>query len=313
MSSRLVTIDCDYLGPEIAAAYLRIEGDEAAFVEANTSRAVPRLLEALAREGLRPEQVRYVIITHVHLDHAAGASALLAACPNAKLVAHPRAARHAKEPAKLVKSAKLVYGEERFAQIYGTIDPIDAARVDEVGDGATRALGGATLSFLHTRGHANHHLVVHDPAYGTVFTGDAFGLVYPRLQRARRFAFPSTSPTDFDGLAALDSVERILALGTRSVCLTHFGEFDDRDAIASQLGRWLGISEGLVEQARERGGDVHDDEREIRAVLDEELERAAAAAGLVLGAEDRAQLERDLALNAQGLAYAAHREEKAAR
>ena len=161
MTSRLVTIDCDYLAPELAAAYLRIEGDEAAFVEANTARAVPKLLAALARAGLAPEQVRWVIITHVHLDHAAGASALLAACPNARLVAHPRAARHAKAPGKLVASAKAVYGEARFEAIYGAIEPIDAARVDEVEDAATRDLGGATLTFLHTRGHANHHLVVH--------------------------------------------------------------------------------------------------------------------------------------------------------
>lgn len=313
MSSRLVTVDCDYLGPDIAAAFLRVEGDEVAFVEANTARAVPKLLATLDREGLRPEQVRYVIITHVHLDHAAGASALLAACPNATLVAHPRAARHAKEPAKLVRSAKLVYGPDRFDQIYGRIDPIDAARVDEVEDGATRALGGATLSFLHTRGHANHHMVVHDPAYGTVFTGDAFGLVYPRLQRAGRFAFPSTSPTDFDGMAAVESIERILALETRSVCLTHFGELEDRHAIASQVGRWLGISQGLVEEARERGGDPREDEAAIRAVLEEELARVAGEIGLSLDAEDRALLELDLGLNAQGLAHAAHREEKAAR
>jgi glyoxylase-like metal-dependent hydrolase (beta-lactamase superfamily II) len=308
MSSRLVTIDCDYLGPEIAASYLRIEGDECMFVEANTARAVPRLLAALAAAGMRPEQVRWVVITHVHLDHAAGASALLAACPNARLVAHPRAAKHVKAPEKLVASAKHVYGEERFAQIYGTIDPIDPARVDEVGDGATRPLGKATLHFLHTRGHANHHLVVHDPAYGTVFTGDAFGLVYPRLQRAKRFAFPSTSPTDFDGMAAVESVERILALGTRSVCLTHFGELTDAHEIGGQLGRWLGISEGLVLEARENGLDARAAEKTIRAVLDEELERAAKAAGLVLDAGDRALLELDLALNAQGLAHAATKE-----
>ena len=91
---RLVTIDCDYVAPQLASAYLRVQGDEAAFVETNTALAVPKLLDALAREGLRPEQVRWVIVTHVHLDHAGGASALERACPNEKLLAHPRAARH---------------------------------------------------------------------------------------------------------------------------------------------------------------------------------------------------------------------------
>ncbi len=311
MTSRLVTIDCDYLAPELAAAYLRIEGDEAAFVEANTARAVPKLLAALARAGLAPEQVRWVIITHVHLDHAAGASALLAACPNARLVAHPRAARHAKAPGKLVASAKAVYGEARFEAIYGAIEPIDAARVDEVEDAATRDLGGATLTFLHTRGHANHHLVVHDPARGTVFTGDAFGLVYPRLQRAGRFALPSTSPTDFDAVAARASVDRVLALGTRSVCPTHFGEYEDREAIAAQLRRWIDFSEALVAEARGRGQGAAAVKPAIRAALDAELDRAAAEAGIALDEGDRTLLELDLDLNAQGLAHAATRTDRA--
>ena len=91
-------------------------------------------------------------------------------------------------------------------------------------------IGDATLRVCHTRGHANHHFVVHDPARDTVYTGDTFGLVYPRLQRAGRFAYPSTSPTDFDAEAALASVDRVLALGTRSACLTHFGEVADLPA-----------------------------------------------------------------------------------
>src|SRR5690606_33155614 len=109
--------------------YLLIDGDEAAFVETNTSLAVPRMLDALAAQHLAPEQVRWVIITHVHLDHAGGASALLQACPNATLLAHPRAARHAIDPSRLVQSATSVYGAERFARLYGTIEPVEATRV----------------------------------------------------------------------------------------------------------------------------------------------------------------------------------------
>ena len=188
------TIDCDYLYPRYAAAYLRIAGDEAAFIEANTGHAAPRLLDTLARSALRPEQVRWVIVTHVHLDHAGGASALMRACPNATLLAHPRAVRHLVDPSKLVASATAVYGAERFRELYGNVDPIDAARVRALDDGESVALGDCDLRFVHTRGHANHHFVVHDPALDAVFTGDAFGLSYPALQRAGRFAFPSTSP-----------------------------------------------------------------------------------------------------------------------
>ncbi len=298
----VTTIDCEYLDqPGFAAAYLIHEGDRAAFVETNTNRAVPRLLEALAAIGVPRERVELIVITHVHLDHAGGASALARACPNAKVLAHPRAARHLIDPAKLVASARGVYGEERFAALYGTIEPIDASRVEALDDGATRPLGDATLRFLHTRGHANHHFVVHDPAYGTVFTGDTFGLVYPRLQRGARLAYPSTSPTDFDAVEARKSLDVVLGLETRSVSLTHFGELEDREVVAAQLRRWLDVSEALVEEARGRD----DAEAFVRARLEAEMTRAVTEAGLVLDESDRALIGFDLDLNAQGLAFAA--------
>ena len=298
---RLTTIDCEYVSPGLAAAYLRVQGDEAAFIETNTTHAVPLLLAALGAQQLDPAQVRYVIVTHVHLDHAGGASALMRACPSATLLAHPRAARHLIDPTKLVASARAVYGAERFDALYGAIEPIDAARVRSLDDGAEVALGDATLRFIHTRGHANHHFVVHDPARDTVFTGDTFGLVYPLLQRAGRFAFPSTSPTDFDGQAALESVDRVLALGTRSACLTHFGEVDDLAFIAEQLRGWLRLSETLVGEAVGRS----DAEAFIHARLEAALLKSAEERGLVLDSADHELLAFDLSLNAQGLAFAA--------
>ncbi len=301
--ARLITIDCDYIMPELAAAYLRIQGDEAAFVETNTTHAVPKLLAALEREGLGAEAVRWVIVTHVHLDHAGGASALMRACPNATLLAHPRAARHLIDPSKLVASARAVYGAEKFDALYGTIEPIDATRVEALDDGAEVALGDANLRFIHTRGHANHHFIVHDPAREAVFTGDAFGLVYPRLQRARRLAFPSTSPTDFDGEAAQASVKAVLGLQAKRACLTHFGEIEDLDVVAAQLDRWLELSTSLVEEAVSLApGEA---EGMLRARVDEAMDRAAEAAGISLDTEDRELLSLDLALNAQGLAHAA--------
>src|SRR5687768_9212811 len=128
MNHARFTIDCDVL-PKFTAAYLRIAGDEAAFIETHTGHAVPRLMRALDARGMRSEQVRWVVVTHAHLDHAAGASAVLARCPNATLLAHPRAARHLIDPSKLVASATSVYGAARFAELYGTIDPIPKERV----------------------------------------------------------------------------------------------------------------------------------------------------------------------------------------
>jgi glyoxylase-like metal-dependent hydrolase (beta-lactamase superfamily II) len=297
----ITTIDCDYLGPDIAAAYLRVEGDEAAFIETNTTHAVPKLLAALSKAGLRPEQVRYVIVTHAHLDHAGGASALMAACPNATLLCHPRAARNLIDPAKLIASAQHVYGAQRFAELYGEILPIPAARVRALDDGAQVQLGAATFSFLHTAGHAKHHFVVHDQAMNVVFTGDAFGLTYPRLQRARRFAFPSTSPIDFDAVEAHAALDRVVALKPRSVFPTHFGEWHEVADIAAQVHRWVDFSQAAIDDCVRRG--QKDCEAPLRTLLEQEMVRAAAAAGLALTPDDLALLELDLQLNAQGLAF----------
>ena len=311
--ARLVTVDCDYVMPGLACAYLRVQGGaggradgrEAAFIETNTAHAVPKLMEALAREGLEPAQVKWIVVTHVHLDHAGGASALAKLCPNATVLAHPRAVRHLVDPTKLVASATQVYGAEAFEKLYGTIEPIDAARVRALEDGETVALGDAELRFLHTRGHANHHFVVHDPAHDTVYTGDAFGIIYPHLQAAGRFAFATTSPTDFDAAAARESIDRIVALGTRTVCPTHFGEVDRVQEIAEQLRAWIDVSE----QAMHAVATLPDAELEpaIRARLDEAMDRAMAQRGLEPDETARQLLQFDLALNAQGLAHAVRR------
>jgi glyoxylase-like metal-dependent hydrolase (beta-lactamase superfamily II) len=221
------------------------------------------------------------------------------------VLAHPRAARHLIDPSKLVASARAVYGDARFEALYGSIEPIDAARVRALDDEATVPFGAHALRFIHTRGHANHHFVVVDPARAAVFTGDTFGLVYPRLQRAGRFAFPSTSPTDFDAVEARASIERVRDLGVERVCLTHFGEYTELGVIATQLLRWIDLSASLVEGAVAR--DAAHATAWIRQGLDTAMRDAVHDAGLTLSDEDLAFLALDLDLNAQGLAHAASR------
>jgi glyoxylase-like metal-dependent hydrolase (beta-lactamase superfamily II) len=295
------TIDTEYMLPRVAAAFLRVEQGEAAFIETNTTLAVPKLLGALKQAGLGVSAVRYVIVTHAHLDHAGGASALMEACPQATLLCHPRAARNLIDPAKLVASAKRVYGEEPFSRLYGEIRAIPAARVAEQADEATVTLGGATLRFLHTEGHARHHLVVHDEVTSSVFTGDAFGLAYPQLQRGRRFAFPSSSPIDFDAPQARVSIDRVLALGPERVLLTHFGEYRDAAVIGAQLKRWVDFSEAAIDDCVRRG--QRDCQAHLKGLLEKELQVRAAEAGLTFDASDRELLALDLDLNAQGLVY----------
>jgi glyoxylase-like metal-dependent hydrolase (beta-lactamase superfamily II) len=294
------TIDADIL-PEFTACYLRTAGDECAFIEAHTAHALPRLLRALADAGRTPDDVRWIIVTHAHLDHAAGASALVAACPNATLVAHPRAARHLTHPEKLVRSATAVYGADRFRELYGTVDPIPEDRVRALEDGESVALGDATLRVLHTAGHANHHFVVHDPTLDTVYTGDTFGLVYPALQGHGRFAVPSTSPTNFDADLARKSIERVLALGTRIVCPTHYGPYEDAAAIAAQVTRFLDRAGAWVEQASRGDETVPEMTRRLAVAWEQAIAEEAPA----FGETERRWLALDVNLNAQGLAFTA--------
>jgi glyoxylase-like metal-dependent hydrolase (beta-lactamase superfamily II) len=299
-----ITVDCD-VTDHFTAAYLRLAGSECAFIEAHTSHAVPKLLAAVRAAGKAPEAVRWVVVTHAHLDHAAGAGALLQACPNATLLAHPRAARHLIDPSKLVASATSVYGAKRFAELYGTIDPIPAARVRALEDGATFELGDATLQVLHTAGHANHHFVVHDPRLDCVYTGDSFGLVYPAIQGRGRFAIASTSPTNFDALEARKSLKRILDLKTTFACLTHFDAFADVAEIGAQVGAWVDRAEAWVDEAASGSESVE----AMTTRLAEQWKAAVAAESerRGLGFSDQAfrLLALDLELNAQGLAFVA--------
>jgi glyoxylase-like metal-dependent hydrolase (beta-lactamase superfamily II) len=307
----LHTIDADVL-PRFTAVYLRITGEECAFIEAHTAHALPRLLATLAAAGRRPEDVRWVVVTHAHLDHAAGASALLRACPNATLLAHPRAAKNLIDPEKLVKSATAVYGEARFAELYGTIDPIPAERVRELEDGATFELGGDTLTALHTSGHANHHFAVHDPARDTVYTGDTFGLVYPDLQAKGRFAIASTSPANFDPPEARKSLDRLVALGTRSVCLTHFGEHEDVAAIAAQVRSWVDRGEAWLEECRKSDAGADADTARLARAVRAAIVAESEARSLGFGKAELSLLATDIALNAQGVVAVAEAERRRA-
>lgn len=306
MRHHVETIDCSEAQHQgLVATYLRIAGDECAFIETATSHTTSRMLETLARQGLRPESVRYVIVTHAHLDHSAGAAALMAACPNATLLAHPRAARHLIDPTKLIAGATAVYGPERFTRFYGQVSPISAARVQALADGASFALGDAILRVHHTAGHANHHFVIHDQTADCVFTGDAFGLVYPALQAAGRFALPSTSPSNFDGAEAIASLRRIEALGATRAYLTHFGGHDDMGLIGAQLTLWLEQASAWCEAAAASGKSLEVLTFELIERWRSAVARESVARGLGFGLREWGVLALDLELNGQGLAVAA--------
>ncbi len=301
----VITIDTLYTGvPNVAAAYLLVDDGQAAFIETNTSACVPILLQALSDAGLTAEAVKYVIITHIHLDHAGGAGTLMAACPNAVLLAHPKAAPHAIDPTRIIAGATAVYGQEAFDKLYGVIEPVPGDRVRIMADNDKVGLGGRTLTFLHTRGHANHHFCVYDDASNSVFTGDSFGVLYPHMQGNGTLALASTSPTDFDGPAAHASLDRIVATGAETVYPTHFGAHTDLSTALTQMHGQITDYEAVVEYALDN--DLQDDvldaycSQRAREIIEAQLvalghDTTEASSGIVAT---------DVDLNGQGIAFA---------
>src|SRR6516225_456912 len=232
----ITAIDTEYLYPGHAAAHLIVDEGRAAFVDVGTNSSVPHLLAALDELGIARTAVDYLLLTHVHLDHAGGAGALLQALPNARAVLHPRGAPHMIDPGKLIAGSQAVYGEARFRRLYGELLPIPAARVRVVADGERVALGARMLELIHTPGHAQHHYAVVDAAHASIFSGDTFGISYRALDTVQgAFITPSTVPAQFDPQQHIASIDRMLRLRPESIYLMHFSRVTDIPRLGASL------------------------------------------------------------------------------
>ena len=296
----ITTLDADYLRPGLAAIHLMVEQGHAALFDTGTNQSVPTVLAELQAQGLTPADVDYVIVTHVHLDHAGAAGALIQACPNAKLVVHPKGARHLIDPAKLVAGSKAVYGEETFDRLYGEIVPVPAERVIEGHDGLRLDFQGRVLTFIDTPGHARHHFCIHDERSESVFTGDTFGIAYREFDvEEHPFIFPTTTPVQFDPMALHASIDRILALEPEAAFLTHYGRVTNLEALAPQLHE-------LIDEWCDLALEVPGEGSLRQGMLEMELEKSLMARlrahGCELGETTcHDLLANDVHLNAQGL------------
>jgi len=294
----IFTIDCHYLRPSFAAAFLLVENGRAIFIENNTTHALPFLMKALENLGIAAENVDYLIVTHAHLDHSGGTSALIGRCPNARIIAHPKAAKTLADPEKLIQSAKRVYGEEQFNKLYGVINPIPLSKIHLLQDGETLNWQNRILTFFYTLGHASHHVCIHDSKSEGVFTGDAFGLFYPDLQTQGLFILPSTSPIDYDPVEAKKSVEKICSFKPRRLFLTHYGEVEKVTEAKNELLKNLDIHEAQYHWAKEN---FHFGDK-LSRIVEDRLKKIYSSYVEFL--------KLDLELNAQGIAFAAQRGKK---
>ena len=293
-------IDSGYLRPLLDAVHLVVEDGHAAVIDTGVNSSVPRVLAALRDKGLRPEQVDYVILTHIHLDHAGGAGLLLAQLPNAQLTVHPRGVRHLVDPSRLIASTIAVYGAEEARRTYGDIVPVPRERIIETAHESTLTLNGREFSFFDTPGHARHHVCVLDSRSGHLFAGDTFGLSYRELDcNGRQFAFPTTSPTQFDPVAEHRSLDLILSLKPGAIYITHYSQVRDISRMGADMHRLVDAHAQLA--CRERDGGAARHER-LKAGVTEIVLGEAERYGWTLPREQVLEIfAGDIELNAQGL------------
>lgn len=301
----VIPVDCHYTGRGKAACFLIVEDGRAAFVDNNTSKALPYLIAALEANNLTTQDVEYAIVTHVHLDHAGGTAALLERCPRAAVLAHPKAARHLVDPSRLAAGARSVYGED-FDTLYGEIRGVPEDRVRVVEDEEVLRWGSRRLRFFHTLGHASHHVCIHDDKSNGVFTGDSFGLALNWMVRpGPPFAVATTAPPDFDPEEARKSARRIVGTGADYAYLPHFGVHQNLERHAEMLERSIGQMEAIVPAAaaQELEGAALQRfcQQRVRAAMEEQL----AWCGVDDPEADLAWLGEDIAINAMGLAHCA--------
>lgn len=297
----ITAIDSGMVRPQMAACYLMEAGSAVAVIETGNAASTDRILKVAASRGRDPEEISHVIVTHVHLDHAGGAGTLMQRLPQATLVVHPRGARHLIDPSKLEASARAVYGDEKFDQMYGTLVPVPEERVLTMEDGDTLSVGRRKLEFMDAPGHARHHFTVWDEETRGWFSGDTFGLSYRNLDTGNgAFLFPTTTPIQFDPPALLDSVDRMMARDPESMYLTHFGRVQDLERLADDMR--AGVRE--YAELGERFEDADDRTRTIEDAMMARLMERARAHGVTLDdAELRETFAGDVILNTQGIEF----------
>ena len=222
-------VDTGFIRPQFDASYIVTQrapsSERIAIIDTGTNYSVPRILATLSDLECTADQVDFIILTHVHLDHAGGAGTLMQACPQAQLIVHPRGAKHMIDPTVLRAGAVSVYGEETVEKDYGQLLPIDAQRVISAEDGYMINLAGRILVCLDTPGHAKHHMTIWDQMSHGAFTGDTFGLSYREFDTEKGpFILPTTTPIHFDPKALRISLKRIMALKPECIYPTHFSK-----------------------------------------------------------------------------------------
>ena len=239
-------IDVETAGLENFIASYVLKGKGVAIIETGPTSSVPNLLAGLGKSGVKLEDVMYVAVSHIHLDHGGGAGTLLKSLPNAKIIVHQRGAPHLANPQKLWQQSKEVLG--KITELYGEPEPVPPERIIAAQDGMTFSLGkNVTLRVVETLGHASHHQSYYETLGGGVFPGDAAGMYLKEFD-----VIVPTAPEPFRLDSALAALDKLIGLKPNALYYSHFGDAANPvrrlKAYAEQLQLWAKIARQGIQQ-----------------------------------------------------------------
>lgn len=267
LASGLWYLDLDFLNvPRVIAAAVLHGPGGVALVDPGPSSTLPTLRRLLSASGIAMADVRALLLTHIHLDHAGAAGTLVREQPSLRVYVHEKGAPHLADPGKLIASATRLYGAD-MDRLWGEVLPVPPGAMTVLRGGERIAAGGRTLDVLDTPGHASHHVSYLIADAGIAMVGDTAGV---RL-RERGFIMPPTPPPDIDLEAWRDSLARIGAWGAETLFITHFGPHAPSATHLAELSDRLAWTSGLVKASLAREGTDEDREgwftEQVRAVL----------------------------------------------
>lgn len=219
----------------IGVGVLELPEGGVALVDPGPEARLHALREGLARLGHGLEDVRTILLTHIHLDHATAAGAIVREAPGAIVYVHAVGAPHMADPSRLLASAGRIYGDA-MATLWGEFLPVPREQLHVVDEGDAVAPGGRRLEVAYVPGHAKHHVAYCEAATGTVWVGDVGGI---RIRGGP--AIPVTPPPDIDVELWRASMDRVMAWSPERIVATHFGPYGDIDAHFAELGGELEV------------------------------------------------------------------------
>jgi glyoxylase-like metal-dependent hydrolase (beta-lactamase superfamily II) len=264
-------VDVNFLGfPNIIATAVLHGPGGVALVDPGPSTSLATLQVALERGGIRMSDVRHILLTHIHLDHAGAAGTIVQAHPHIDVFVHERGAPHLVDPSKLLTSASRLYGQD-MDRLWGDFLPVPQERLRVLGGGERIEVAGRTLEVAYTPGHASHHVSYFEPSSRIAFVGDTAGI----RRGSGQYVMPASPPPDVDLELWRTSEARILEWDPDTLFLTHFGPFNGaRMHFQELMDRMVEWSRAALRLVNDES--LSEEEREARFVADavQELRRA---------------------------------------